>query len=71
MIEEDFDQFVEEECVIYVNDGLKMLRDQDGYFCENQEYEEKMVEPPMDNPKKDLEKMISMQVKTCPTTLGL
>ena len=32
MIQEDFDQFVEEECVIYANDGLKMLRDQYGYF---------------------------------------
>ena len=33
IIEEDFDQLVEEEDVIYVNDGLQMSRDQDGYFC--------------------------------------
>ena len=58
MIEEDFDQFVEEEDVSYVNDGLKMLRDQDGYFCENQGYEYIMVESPQDNPKKDLANMI-------------
>ena len=58
MIEEYFDQFVEEEDVIYVNDGLKMSRDKDGYFCENEEYEDRMVEEPMANPKKDLAKMI-------------
>ena len=28
----DFDQFVEEKEVIYVNDGFKMSRDKDGYF---------------------------------------
>ena len=33
-------------------------RDHDGYVCENEEYENKMVEQPMDNPKKDLSKMI-------------
>ena len=27
-------------------------------FCENEEYEDKMVEPPMANPKKDLSKII-------------
>ena len=58
MIGEYFDQFVEEEDVIYVNDGLKMLRYQYDYFCENEEYEDRMVEPIMANPKKDLAKMI-------------
>ena len=57
MIEEDFDQFVEED-VIYVNYGLKMSRDQDGYFCKNKEHEDIMVESPMAIPKKDLAKMI-------------
>ena len=28
--DDEFDQFVEEEEVIYVNDGLKMSRDKDG-----------------------------------------
>ena len=28
----DFDRFVEEEEVIYVNDGLKISRYKDGYF---------------------------------------
>ena len=49
---------IEAEGVIYVNDGLKMSRDHDVYFCENEEYEYRMVEPSMANPKKDLEKMI-------------
>ena len=49
---------IEEEEVIYVNDGLKMSRDHDVYFGENEEYEYRMVEPPMANPKKDLVKMI-------------
>ena len=44
--------------MIYVNDGLQMSRVKDGYFCENEEYEDRMVEQPMANPKKDLEKMI-------------
>ena len=35
-----------------------MSRDKDGYFCENEEYEDRMVEEPMANPKKDLAKMI-------------
>ena len=54
----EFDQFFEEEEVIYINDGFQMLRDQDGYFFENEEYEDRMVEPPMANPKKHLSKMI-------------
>ena len=37
--DDDFDQFVEEQEVIYVNDGLKMSRDKDGYFCDHMEYE--------------------------------
>ena len=49
---------IEEEEVIYVNDGLQMSRDHVVYFCENQEYEYKIIEPPMANPKKDLAKMI-------------
>ena len=28
--DDEFDQFVEEEEVIYVNDGLQMSRDKDG-----------------------------------------
>ena len=48
---------IEEEEVIYVSDGLKMSRDHDVYFCEN-EYEYIFFEPPMANPKKDLAKMI-------------
>ena len=35
----DFDQFVEEEEVIYVNDGLQISRYKDGYFCDYMEYE--------------------------------
>ena len=58
MIEQDFDLFFEEEEVIYVNDGLQRSRDQDGYFSENEEYEYRMVKPPMANPNKDLAKMI-------------
>ena len=59
-IDEDgkFDQFVEEEEVIYVNYGFKMSRDKDGYFCDNMDYEEINVELPMANPMKDLAKMI-------------
>ena len=38
--DDEFDQFVEEEEVIYVNDGFKMSRDKDGYFYENLEYED-------------------------------
>ena len=33
--DDEFDQFVEEEEVIYVNYGLKMSRDKDGYFCDH------------------------------------
>ena len=33
VVEDDyFDQFVEGEKLIYVNDGLQMSRDKDGYF---------------------------------------
>ena len=32
--------------------------EKDGYFCENVEYEDNMIESPLDNPKKDLAKMI-------------
>ena len=42
----------------YVNDGLKISRDKDGYFYDHMEYEEINVELPMANPKKDLAKMI-------------
>ena len=49
---------IEAEEVIYVNDGLQISRDHDVYFCENEEYEYRMVEPSMANPKKDLAKMI-------------
>ena len=35
-----------------------MSRDKDGYFCENVEYVDNMVEPTMANPKKDLSKMM-------------
>ena len=49
---------IAEEEVIYVNDGLKMSRDHAVLFCEKEEYEYRMVEPPMANPKKDLAKMI-------------
>ena len=56
--DDDFDQFVEEEEVIYANDGLKMSRYKDGYFYEHMEYEEINVELPLANPKKDLSKMI-------------
>ena len=49
---------IEAEEVIYVNDGLQMSRDHDVYFFENEEYEYRMVEPSMANPKKDLSKMI-------------
>ena len=64
----DFSQFVEEEEVIYVNDGFKMSRDQYGYFFENEEYEYIMVEPTMANPKKDLSKMIDA-IESCPATM--
>ena len=57
-IVEDDDQFVEEEEVIYVNDGFQMSRYTDGYFYEHMEYEERNVELPMANPKKELAKMI-------------
>ena len=30
---------VEDEEVIYVNDGLKISRDKDGYFCDYMDYE--------------------------------
>ena len=30
----DFDKFVEEEEVIYVNGVLRISRDKDGYFCD-------------------------------------
>ena len=57
--DDEFDQFVEEEEVIYVNDGLQMSRDKDGYFYDHMEHEESNVELPMANPKKDLDiKMI-------------
>ena len=56
--DDDFDQFVEEEEVIYVNDGFKMSRDKYGYFYDHMEYEEINLELPMANPKKDLAKMI-------------
>ena len=56
--DDDFDQFIEEEEVIYVNDGLQISRDKDGYFCETEQYEDRMVEPPMANPKKDLSNII-------------
>ena len=36
--DDEFDHFVEEEEVMYVNDRFKISRDQDGYFCENDEY---------------------------------
>ena len=49
---------LEEEEVIYVYDGLKMSRDKDGYFYDHVEYEERNLELPMANPKKDLAKMI-------------
>ena len=49
--DDEFDQFVQEEEVIYVNDGLQMSGDHDVYFRENEEYEYRMVEPPMANPK--------------------
>ena len=37
--DDDFDEFVEEEEVIYVNDGFKISRDKDGYFYGHMEYE--------------------------------
>ena len=37
--DDDFDQFVEEEDVIYVNDEFQMAIDKDGYFCDHREYE--------------------------------
>ena len=37
--DDDFDQFVEEEEVIYVNDGLQISRYKDGYFFDYMEYE--------------------------------
>ena len=59
VVEDDyFDQFVEEEEVIYVNDGLQMSRDKDGYFYDHMEYGESNVELPMVSSKKDLAKMI-------------
>ena len=64
--DDDFDQFVEEEEVIYVNDGLQMSRDQDGYFYENEEYKYIMVKPPMANPKKDLAKIDRCKRKLAP-----
>ena len=40
LVEDDeFDQFVEEEEVIYVNDGFKISRVRDGYFYDHMEYE--------------------------------
>ena len=56
--DDDFDQFVKEEEVIYVNYRFKISRDLDGYFCENEDYEDRMVEPQIPNPKKDLAKVI-------------
>ena len=56
--DDDFDQFVEEEEVIYINDGLKMSRDKYGYFYDHMYYEEINLELAMANPKKDLAKMI-------------
>ena len=35
-----------------------MSRENDGHFCENVAYEYDRFEPPMANPKKDLEKMV-------------
>ena len=37
--DDDFDQFVEEEEVIYVNYGFKMSRDKYGYSYDHMEYE--------------------------------
>ena len=37
--DDDFDKFVEEEEVIYVNDSLQMSREKDGYFCDHMKYE--------------------------------
>ena len=40
VVEDDnFDQFVEEEEVIYVNDGFQISRDKDGYFYDHIDYE--------------------------------
>ena len=58
--DDDFDQFVEKEEVIYVNYRFQISRDKDGYFYDHMEYEESNVELPMANLKKGLSKMIDV-----------
>ena len=53
IIEDDFDQYEEEE-VIYVDDGLEMSRNEDGYFCGYMDYKYSRFEPPISIAKKDL-----------------
>ena len=36
--DDEFDEFVEEEEVIYVNDGFKIFRDKDVYFYDHMDY---------------------------------
>ena len=37
--DDEFDQFVEEEDVIYANDGLQISKDKDGYSYDHIEYD--------------------------------